>query len=194
MTDLVNHQKSSVSVPSQDAKSSINRSPLSQEIPTHESRSTAKTHLQTRRLELSSRYRNHRSSVKLDSVTAVQQICSLLGFPLPTGWRAIFECYLLGIVYTSLSCPQYHVQEQSVLVNIKRRLRIIIPMLSFQIQTSNLPKSITLHPVVACENQVFTLSVRGEFVAVRTLFERSQASPFVVNQHGENLLHVRQIY
>ncbi|RFU33075.1 hypothetical protein B7463_g3303, partial [Scytalidium lignicola] len=171
-----------------------NHSPNYQRTPTHGIRSTQMVQGRNKKLELFSRWRHHHSFFRLDSVAVIEKALSRLGFCVPATWRGTSRPYLFDILYTSLSSPQYYLAEQTLLVNIKRRLRVMLSVLSFQIQTSSLPISVTCYPVVPCEHQIFNLCVDGNFDAVRTLFETSRASPFAVNQHGENLLHAAARY
>ncbi|KAH8807687.1 hypothetical protein F5884DRAFT_731605 [Xylogone sp. PMI_703] len=109
-------------------------------------------------------------------------------------WRKALQRYKINIKYTSSKERWYHDPDKEFLVNVKRTCRIILPILSFQIRMSTLPLSITSYPIVPCHSKVFSLCFEGDVVGVKSMIENSQISPFVVNQHGENLLHASARY
>jgi hypothetical protein len=97
------------------------------------------------------------------------------------------------LTYTSTVHKLYPDAGHVVLANIKRRLKIVSPVAAFQLQTANLPMPITINPIEPCKAQIFKSCSEGNIEMVNLWFKTYRASPFVVNQHGENLLHVRNI-
>ena len=145
------------------------------------------------RLAFSSHSRDFNFSVKLDAHTTLGHVISALGFSVPQAWQKALQSYIFGLTYTSTNHRLYLNIEDGLLTNVKRRMRFILPSFSFQIQTSSLPLSLTAYPIVPCRSEIFDLCVEGNISTVKLLFEKSLASPFAVNQHGENLLHASEL-
>ena len=116
---------------------------------------------------------------------------SLLGVTLPTRWHNILRYYTFGLTYLSATHQLCLDVEQILLTNVKRRLRITLPITAFQLQTSSIPLSMTAYPLAPCQSQIFEFCLEGNIDMVKLWFQKSWSSPYVVNQHGENLLHVR---
>jgi hypothetical protein len=131
---------------------------------------------------------------KIDSLEVIETLLAQLGLTLPNQWRDLLRYYIFGLTYTSATHQLYLDTERIVLSNLKRRLRIILPITAFQIQTASLPMSITANPIAPCQSQIFKLCLEGNIEMAKIWFKSSWASPFVVNQHGENLLHVSCIH
>lgn len=140
-------------------------------------------------MELWSQLQDHKWAFKIDSYSTLDGILSVLGSSLSSSWRKFFEAYIFSIMYTS-SNHRLYLPEESLLVNVRRRLRVILPIFSFQIQSSSLPRTISSYPIVPCQSHVFSLCVDGNIDVIKVFFKEALASPFAVNQHGENLLHV----
>jgi hypothetical protein len=143
------------------------------------------------RLELSQIW-SHRLSLTIDSSAMLERATSTVGLSLSHAELEFLQYYLFGVTYTSSNNRLYLDPEGSLRSNVKRRLRILFPILSFQVQISSPPWSLTSYPIVPCQSEIFKLCSDGNINAVKLYFEKnSWTSPFVVNQHGENLLHVR---
>ncbi len=140
-------------------------------------------------MELWSQLRDHEWSLTIDSHSTLDGLLSILGSSLSSSWCNILKAYTFSIMYTS-SNHRLYLPEESLLINVKRRLRVILPIFSFQIQSSSLPRTISSYPIVPCKSPIFDLCVDGNIDAVKVLLKEGSVSPFVVNQHGENLLHV----
>ncbi|TVY69025.1 hypothetical protein LSUE1_G009734 [Lachnellula suecica] len=148
------------------------------------------------RLELSQLYK-HRISMAIDSFAIIDRLSTALSLSMPPAWMRVFRSYLFGVMYTSVTFENYKVSlrpEDVLYSNIKRRLKIILPMASYQIQTSSVPWSLTSYPIAQCQSEIFTLCADGDIDTVKKWFKDSSVSPFVVNQHGENLLHAAARY
>jgi hypothetical protein len=130
---------------------------------------------------------------KLDSFQAIESLLNRLRLNMPWQWRNRLRYYIFGLTYTSATHDLYLDSEPRILSNVKRRLRIILPVVAFQLQTATLPISISFNPIAPCQSQIFKLCLEGNIEMVKIWFTNSWASPFVVNQHGENLLHVSVI-
>lgn len=144
------------------------------------------------RAELS-QLQNNRLALSFDSYTPVKYLSSAFGVSLPSSWKGILQSYLFGVMYTSVTFPSYRLTlhpEDPLYSNIKRRLKFTLPLASFQIQTSSIPWSLSFYPIAPCRSQIFTLCADGDIKAVKVWLKNSWVSPFIVNQHGENLLHV----
>lgn len=146
-----------------------------------------------RRLELFSRLQFPCSSFRLELENLIENASSIFGLTVSPNWRAALRYYVFAVVYSSSRSQDFNIQEHTVLINIKRRIRVALPVFSFQIQTTSLPPSITAYPIVPCLSHIFNLCLDGELDSVRTLLECSLASSFAVNPHGENLLHVSRL-
>lgn len=140
-----------------------------------------------------SHLQRHRLSIEADSCTTIDKVTSTFGITLSPMWRNIFQYYLVGITYTSTTERLYLSHGDGFLSNFKRRLKLVSPILSFQIQTMNLPRTLKYFPIMPCNSDIFKLSLEGNIEGVRLLL-KSGVSPFVVNQHGENLLHVSKLF
>lgn len=127
---------------------------------------------------------------KIDSFQAIESLLNRLRLNMPGQFRNRLRYYIFGLTYTSATHELYFDSEQMILSNVKRRLRIILPVLAFQLQTATLPISISFNPIAPCQSRIFKLCLEGNIEMVKIWFTNSWASPFVVNQHGENLLHV----
>ncbi len=146
------------------------------------------------RLELSQIW-SHHLSLTTDSSAILERVISAFGLSLSHAWLKYLQSYLFGVTYTSSNNRLYLNPKGSLRSNVKRRLRVLFPILSFQVQISSPPWSLTSYPIVPCQSEIFKLCSDGNTNAVKLYFEKnSWTSPFVVNQHGENLLHVRPRY
>lgn len=128
---------------------------------------------------------------KFDSFQAIENLLAPLGLSLSKKWRDRVRYHIFGLTYSSTAHQLYLNAEHLVLSNIKRRMKIILPIAAFQLQTASLPISVTFNPISPCKSQIFEFCSDGNIEMVKMWFKASFASPFVVNQHGENLLHVR---
>ncbi|TVY28427.1 hypothetical protein LHYA1_G002859 [Lachnellula hyalina] len=143
------------------------------------------------RIELSRR-EHRRAFIKLDIYTFLKKLSSTLGISLHPIWKMFQLKYAFGVTYTSVEFSNYNRSvyfEDALYSNIKRRLKVILPIASFQIQTSSTPWSLTSYPITPCQSQIFTICADGNIDTVKQWFKNSWVSPFVVNQHGKNLLH-----
>ena len=156
------------------------------------SRTSLSTVSRAGRLRLS-QFREQYLCFTIDSFHVIENLLILLGHGLPARWCDCLRYYTFGLTYTSTVHKLYPNSEQMVLANIKRRLKIISPVAAFQLQTANLPISITINPIEPCKAQIFKSCLEGNIEMVNLWFKTYRASPFVVNQHGENLLHVSNI-
>lgn len=129
---------------------------------------------------------------KFDSFQAIDNLLARFGLVLSKEWRDRVRYHILGLTYSSTTHHLYLSAQHLVLSNIKRRIKIILPMAAFQLQTASLPITITFNPIAPCKSQIFEFCLDGNTEMVKRWFKASFASPFVVNQHGENLLHVRE--
>jgi hypothetical protein len=137
-----------------------------------------------------SQYEGRHNSFKVDTYQALESLLASLGLTVPPQWSSRLRLYFFGLTYSSTTHYLYLNEAPTVLKNINRKFRFHLPAFAFQFQTANLPRSITYKPIVQCESQIFKLCLDGNIETVKLWFKRSWASPFVVNQHGENLLHV----
>lgn len=128
---------------------------------------------------------------KFDSFQAVENLLAQIGLTISKKWRDRVRYHIFGLTYSSTAHQLYLNTEHLVLSNIKRRMKIILPIAAFQLQTASLPISITFNPISPCKSRIFGFCLDGNIEMVKMWFKASFASPFVVNQHGENLLHVR---
>jgi hypothetical protein len=130
---------------------------------------------------------------RLDSIEIIEKTLSAIGLSLPSSWIESLRWVLIDLSYNVYTQHLYLDSQSSLLSNVKRRLKVILPSAAYQMQTSTLPRSFTWYPLTPCQSSIFSLCAEGDIKAVKLWFENSWASPFVVNQHGENLLHVRNI-
>jgi hypothetical protein len=137
-----------------------------------------------------SQYKGKHLCFKIDSYHAIENLLSALGLTLTSKWSDRLQRYLLGLSYSSATQHLYLDDVPTYLENIKRRFRFHLPLMDFQLQTASLPRSITYNPMAPCQSEIFRLCLDGNIEMVKMWFKSSWASPFVVNQHGENLLHV----
>lgn len=126
----------------------------------------------------------------IDSFRTMETLLSSIGLAVPDRWRDLLRYYIFSLTYTSTTHQLYQNTEQVFLANIKRRLKVVLPIAAFQLQTASLPVSVILYPIIPCKSQIFKLCSTGNVEIVRTWLDTRRESPFVVNQHGENLLHV----
>lgn len=148
--------------------------------------------LRNGRIEFS-QLQTRRISVNVESYKFAEKITLVFGFDLPIMLKRLLRRYPFRVTYSSVTFSNYTQSldpESSLYFNVKRRLKIILPMASFQIQTSSIPWSLTSYPIAPCQSQIFAICADGNLDTVKKWFKNSSASPFVVNQHGENLLHV----
>lgn len=131
---------------------------------------------------------------KFDSFQAIENLLAPLGLSLSKKWRDRVRYHIFGLTYSSTAHQLYLNAEHLVLSNIKRRMKIILPIAAFQLQTASLPISVTFNPISPCKSQIFEFCSDGNIEMVKMWFKASFASPFVVNQHGENLLHIAARY
>lgn len=138
----------------------------------------------------SSQYKREYLCFKINSYQAIERLLSAFGLTIPSQWNDRLQRYLFGFTYSSATHYLYLDDVPTILQHFKRRFRFQLPVLAFQLQTASLPRSITYHPIAPCQSEIFRLCLDGNIEMVKIWFEGSWASPFVVNQHGENLLHV----
>jgi hypothetical protein len=137
--------------------------------------------------QLNDRY----TSINIDSFSAIENVITRLGLKIPTSLRNILCYYRLSISYASTTEELYLNFEQTLLSNVRRRLRIALPFRAFQLQASSFPLSLFAYPVIACQSPIFKFCLDGNIGMVKLWLKNSWVFPFVVNQHDENLLHVR---
>ena len=139
---------------------------------------------------------NGRVALSIESHTSMVRLLSALGVSLPSSWRAVLQNHPFALMYTSVTFPSRKMSprpEDLLYSNTKRRLKLIVPLASFQIQSSSIPWSLTFYPIAPCRSRIFSLCADGNIDAVKSWLTKSRMSPFVVNKHGENLLHVRAL-
>jgi hypothetical protein len=129
--------------------------------------------------------------VKFNSYQAIQSVLSALGFTLPKQWDNRFKRYVFGLTYSSATHHLYLDDAPTTVQNIKRSFRFQFPVFTFQLQTASFTRSLTYNPIVPCQSDIFRLCLDGNIEMVKIWLKGRRTSPFVVNQHGENLLHVR---
>ena len=134
----------------------------------------------------------HNISITFDLSTFLGTSLLALGLCLSPAWEQNLRCFLVDISYNQYTHNLYLDSENSLLSDVRRKVKVIVPMVAYQVQTSSLPRSITWYPLIPCQSPIFDLCTEGNIDAVRLWFEKSRSNPFVVNQHGENLLHVSQ--
>ncbi|TVY87209.1 hypothetical protein LAWI1_G008024 [Lachnellula willkommii] len=173
----------------------VDANPFSEEKNNSEAPSKTIIH-RNGRIELSRR-EHRRASIKIDIYAFLEKLSSVFGISLPPIWKVIQQRYAFGVTYTSVAFSNYNrsaYPEDALYSNIKRRLKVILPIASFQIQTSSIPWSLTSYPIAPCQSQIFTICADGNIDTVKPWFKNAWVSPFVVNQHGENLLHAAARY
>jgi hypothetical protein len=129
--------------------------------------------------------------VKFNSYQLIQSVLNALGFTLPKQWDDRFKRYVFGLTYSSTTHRLYLDAIPTIVQNVKRSFRFQFPVFTFQLQTASFTRSLTYNPIEPCQSEIFRLCSDGNIEMVKIWFKRGRASPFVVNQHGENLLHVR---
>ncbi|KAG4411850.1 hypothetical protein IFR04_015013 [Cadophora malorum] len=144
-------------------------------------------------MELWSQLQDPSWSYTFDAAASIDGLWSTLGSSLSLASRKLLGNIVFGVLYTSRK-HQLYLPEESLLVDVRRRLRVVIPSLAFQLQSSSLPWSITAYSVVLCQSVIFQLCVDGNIAGIKRLLQKSRISPFVINQHGENLLHAAARY
>jgi hypothetical protein len=127
---------------------------------------------------------------KFNTYQAIDSLLTSLGLNLPSQWRERLRLSLFGFNYSATTHHLYLDDVLTDLQNVRRRIRLHLLAFEFQLQTASLPRSITYNPVTPCQSQIFKLCLDGNIETVKMWFKNSWASPFVVNQHGENLIHV----
>jgi hypothetical protein len=137
-----------------------------------------------------SQYKGRHYSFKVDTYQGLETLLASLGLTVPPQWSSRLRLYFFGLTYSSTTHYLCLNETPTVLKNINRTFRFHLPVFAFQFQTASLPRSITYKPIAQCESQIFKLCLDGNIEMVKLWFKSSWASPFVVNQHGENLLHV----
>jgi hypothetical protein len=140
-----------------------------------------------------SQYQGRYLYFKVDSYHAIESLLTSLGVALPSQWNDRLQRYLFSLTYSSAAHYLYMDDIPTILRNIKRRFRIQLFTFAFQLQTTSLPRALTYIPIAPCQSQIFKLCLDGNIDMVKIWFKGSRVSPFVVNQHGENLLHVSNI-
>ena len=138
----------------------------------------------------SSVYQERYLALKFDTFHAVERILSFLGLTLTSEWREYLRLNLFRATYGSAT---YHLSREDaamVFRNVDLMFRFYLPVFSFQLRITSLPRSITYTPIAPCQSQIFKFCLDGNIEMVKIWFKNSWASPSVVNQHGENLLHV----
>jgi hypothetical protein len=136
------------------------------------------------------RVKNNYLLLRLDTYILLSTLISAFGLGLPPAFKNFLQRYVVDLTYTSSKHEIYLDSENSLLSNVKRRLKVILPGFGYQVQTSSIPRSITMYPIKPCNSSIFQLCYENNIRMVKMWFENSLSSPFVVNQHGENLLHV----
>jgi hypothetical protein len=121
-----------------------------------------------------SQYKGRHYSFKVDTYQGLETLIASLRLTIPPQWSSRLRLK----------------EAPTVLKNINRTFRFHLPVFAFQFQTASLPRSITYKPIAKCESQIFKFCLDENIEMVKLWFKSSWASPFVVNQHGENLLHV----
>ncbi|KAG4434123.1 hypothetical protein IFR05_010403 [Cadophora sp. M221] len=146
-----------------------------------------------RRMELWSQLQDHEWSFGLDSSESIEALLSALGSSISSSLRKLIRSTVISVLYTS-SNHRLYFPEETLLVNVRRRLRVIIPKISFQLQSSSLPWTVTAYSIIPCNSIIFELCIDGNLQAVKRILKSTRVSPFVINQHGENLLHTAARY
>lgn len=146
-----------------------------------------------RRMELWSQLQDHEWSFGVDSTDSIEALLSALGSSISLSLRKLLRSTVVSVLYTS-SKHRLYFPEETLLVNVRRRLRVILPKVSFQLQSSSLPWTVTAYSVVPCSSIIFELCIDGNLQAVKKVLKSARVSPFVINQHGENLLHAAARY
>jgi hypothetical protein len=126
---------------------------------------------------------------KLDSNTILLRMFGLFQCSVPSWLRRDSWNHIIRFIYTSPS-GDLGVFNNPIRKVFKTRVEVLMPLLSFQVQILRSPWSITSYYMVHCQSEIFTLCFEGNLKRVRLLVEKLRMSPLVVNQHGENLLHV----
>jgi hypothetical protein len=134
--------------------------------------------------------RRSRISFSGDLYLILGGFMSLIGIsPLRT-WRTWLQYPSIYVEYSTHK-DELHLNSKSChLINFKRSLKIAIPRFAYEFQISSMPQSLTWYPLLACNSSIYRFCSEGNFSVVKTLLQQGIVSPFVVNNHGENLLHV----
>lgn len=54
-------------------------------------------------------------------------------------------------------------------------------------------RTLRVHPVCSAEDPIFALCKKGDIAGLRTAFDQRKLSPFLLDEQGNSLLHVRAI-
>jgi hypothetical protein len=127
---------------------------------------------------------------KVDTYQAIESLLTSLGLIIPDQWSQRLRFHHLGVIYNSATHHLYLDGVPTSLQSVRRRFKVHLPAFAFQFQTTSWPRSITCNPIACCQSQIFKLCTEGDIDMVKIWLKNSWTSPFVVNQHGENLLHV----
>jgi hypothetical protein len=152
--------------------------------------STSITVSKTRQINIA-QYDGRYLCVKFNSYQVIQSVFNALGFTLPNQWDDRFKRCVFGLTYSSATHQLYLDDTPTIVQNVKRSFRFQFPVFTFQLQTASFTRSLTYNPIEPCQSEIFRLCLDGDIEMVKVWFKSRRASPFVVNQHGENLLHVR---
>jgi hypothetical protein len=140
-------------------------------------------------------------SIKIDSNAILLRLFGLFGCAAPRWLRRVSWSHVIRLTYTSATGDLEDLEDMEELNSprpyrkvFKTRVEVLMPLLSFQIQLLRCPWSITSYSLVHCQSEIFTFCLEGNLEAVQLLVNKSRVSPLVVNQHGENLLHVSAPY
>ena len=134
-------------------------------------------------------YSNGYRVLKVDSNTLLAHAFTLLQSSMPRWLRRVSWNHVVRLVYIDSSKGLVACNDPIRKV-FKTRIEVLLPLLAFQIQLLRRPWSLTAYSVVHCQSEIFALCLEGNLKRVQSMIDKSRISPFVVNQHGENLLHV----
>jgi hypothetical protein len=137
-----------------------------------------------------SRCKGRSQYFKVDTYQAIESLLTSLGLIIPDQWGQRLRFYHFGVTYNSATHHLYLDGVPTDLQSVRRRFKVHLPAFSFQFQTTSWPRSIACSPIARCRSQIFKLCTEGNIDMVKIWLKNSWTSPFVVNKHGENLLHV----
>ncbi|CAG8961500.1 hypothetical protein HYFRA_00013850 [Hymenoscyphus fraxineus] len=127
--------------------------------------------------------------VTMDLSSIINNFVSSTGLTAPSWWFDICQKYAFRFTYSSADSYTVPGSDQISRKVLHTRLKVLLPLMSFHLQLSKSPWSLTYLPVVPCQSRIFQLCSEGDLQGIRQWFENRWISPFVVNQHGANLLH-----
>lgn len=136
-------------------------------------------------------FHESRLNMTFDFSSLILKFFSMTGLAVPLWFHDLFRKYAFRMLYVSANNHTILGHEHTFQKLFNTRLKILLPFMSFHLQFSNYPWSLSSFPIVPCESKIFTLCSEGDLRGVQQWIENNWISPFVVNQHGENLLHVR---